>query len=172
MDKYWQFHVVQSNICEQRVNDSPGCMVWVRGCTGDSHSMPGVCVRMCMCMSVRQPHLGHWSLGVTLPARLSSGTSVGSPGLLLLRAALSRTCCSSTARRVGSGGMGFMGPSPGDGSSTSSSGFSSAACFFFFFLALCWVRGNLMSDGNVRISLKSTVFRVRQIWMQTQLPLR
>ena len=117
-------------------------------------------VRACARVSLGvtcQPHLGHWSLGVTLPARLSSGTSVGSPGLLLLRDALSRTCCSSTAGLADSGGVGFTGSSPGNGSSASSSGCSSPACFFFLFLALCWVRGNLMSNRNVVTSFKSSL---------------
>jgi hypothetical protein len=92
-------------------------------------------------------YLGHWSLGVTFPARLNSGMSVGSPGLLLLWAALSRTCCSMTAGSVGSGGMGLVTSSSGkDSSASSSSRCSSVVCFFFFFLALCWVEGDLVSS--------------------------
>lgn len=132
-------------------------------CRSDVHSTGYTC--MCVCVSVSTPfvvgasaHLGHWSLGVTLPARLNSGTSVGSPGLLRLWAALSLTCCSSTARSMGSGGMGFTGSSPGSGSSISSSACSSAACFFFFFLALCRVRGRLRSNRSWGISFKTPDF--------------
>ena len=129
---------------------------------GDAYSICCTCVCACHMstsfMVGASAHLGHWSLGVTLPARLNSGTSVGSPGLLRLWAALSLTCCSITALSTGSGGTGFSGSSPGPGSSLSSSaGCSSTSCFFFFFLALCWVRGKLISSRNFGISLKSSL---------------
>ena len=129
---------------------------------GDAYSICCTCVCACHMstsfMVGASAHLGHWSLGVTLPARLNSGTSVGSPGLLRLWAALSLTCCSITALSTGSGGTGFSGSSPGPGSSLSSSAeCSSTSCFFFFFLALCWVRGKLISSRNFGISLKSSL---------------
>lgn len=142
LDKYLQFHIVQPNKYLQRLHDSPDHSMSVRRCT--FHMVQCVCHMSTSFMFGASAHLGHWSLGVTFPARLNSGTSVGSPGLLRLWAALSLTCCSITARSVGSGGTGFTGSSPGSDSFISS-GRSSTACLFFFFLALCWVRGNLMS---------------------------
>lgn len=110
------------------------------------------------CMVRTCAYLGHWSLGVTFPARLNSGTSVGSPGLLLLWATRSRTCCSMTAGSVSSGGMGFLISSgKGSSASSSSSGCSSAVCFFFFFLALCWVRGDLASKWSPGLSFRTVV---------------